>query len=200
MKFTLEIHRSFENTIIDYGIIVGDSTFILIKTGQNGSIYGYNNKYLELATTLNQKYGYTVVCSSNPTHIGTDALSDAINFIQVYAQEKHFPNYKIFFMGHSNGAYMGAVFGYKYPAIKRMLLINYPIQVNMHKVKNSLKLFNGEQVVLIFGERDTSFRYVPFLQQSLSSFIKIHTIPAADHNFTDMITEFQKLPEQYLLN
>ena len=33
--------------IIDYGIINGDKTIIFIKAGQDGSMYGYQNKYLE---------------------------------------------------------------------------------------------------------------------------------------------------------
>lgn len=35
-----------EKDTIDYGIIEGNNTILLIKVGQNGNIYGFENKYL----------------------------------------------------------------------------------------------------------------------------------------------------------
>ena len=45
------IHRKrYNEQLINYGIIYGtDKRVFLIKAGQNGSIYGYNNKYLKMA-------------------------------------------------------------------------------------------------------------------------------------------------------
>ena len=38
---------------IDYGIIEGNNNILFIKVGQNGSIYGYDNKYLKIANNIN---------------------------------------------------------------------------------------------------------------------------------------------------
>lgn len=39
---------------------------LFIKGGSGSTYYGYNNnKYLDIATTINQKYGFTVAVSSN---------------------------------------------------------------------------------------------------------------------------------------
>ena len=76
------VKRNFNNTIIEYGLINGNNTILLIKTGSEGTIYGYKNKYLELAKYVSSIYGFTVIVSSNPrTGINSNQLADAIKFI-----------------------------------------------------------------------------------------------------------------------
>ena len=53
-------------SIIRYGIIYGKNTIVFIKGGQDCSLYGYQNKYLKMAHNIHDKYGYTVIVSSNP--------------------------------------------------------------------------------------------------------------------------------------
>lgn len=56
LKFDKEIHSKFEDiAIIDYGIVEGNNIIVFIKAGQNGSLYGYQNKYIKMAKRLNQK-------------------------------------------------------------------------------------------------------------------------------------------------
>lgn len=100
--------------IIDYGIKKGNETIVFIKAGQDGSMYGYQNKYLKIANDINKKYGYTVICSSNPFD-GNNPLDNAMKVIEDYCNEEKIKNYKIYYMGHSNGALIGAWFGIKYP-------------------------------------------------------------------------------------
>ena len=58
LKFDKEIHSKFDDiAIIDYGIVEGNDTIVFIKAGQNGSLYGYQNKYIKMAKRLNKKYG-----------------------------------------------------------------------------------------------------------------------------------------------
>ena len=57
---------SFYEDNIDYGIIRGSNTIYFIKAGQNGSIYGYQYKYLEMANLIHTNSGASVICSSNP--------------------------------------------------------------------------------------------------------------------------------------
>ena len=121
------VHSQLEDiAIIDYGIIKGNEIIVFIKAGQDGTIYGYQNKYLKIANSINKKYGYTVICSSNPFD-GTNPLDNAMKVIKDYCNEQQIEKYKIYYMGHSNGALIGAWFGIKYPEIKRMLLVNGPI-------------------------------------------------------------------------
>lgn len=56
LKFDKEIHSKFEDiAIIDYGIVEGNNIIVFIKAGQNGSLYGYQNKYIKMAKRLNKK-------------------------------------------------------------------------------------------------------------------------------------------------
>ena len=102
-KYDIETSSKLnDNIIIDYGIIKGNSTVLFIKPGQNGTIYGYNNKYLKLARLVNSKYGCSIVCSSN-NYDGIDSLENAIKEIN-----KYFTNYQIYYLGFSKGASIGA--------------------------------------------------------------------------------------------
>ena len=65
-EFDEIIHKSFEEEVIEYGIIKGNNTVFFTKAGANGSMRGYEDKYLVMGVQLHNKYGYTVVCSSNP--------------------------------------------------------------------------------------------------------------------------------------
>ena len=175
------IKRNFNNTIIEYGIINGNNTILLIKTGSEGTIYGYNNKYLELAKYVRSKYGFTVIVSSNPrTGINSNQLADAIEFIDEYFKDK----YEIYYMGVSNGGLIGAWYGNNY-SFKRMLLINPPLMINYHKTKEGLQSFNNDKVSLIFGELDPSFKLVGLLDYINNDKVNYHIIKGEDHHLSN---------------
>lgn len=198
MNFDKEINSIFkENIVINYGIINGNSKIVFIKTGQDGSIYGYENKYLRIARNLNSKYGYTVICSSNPFD-GSNPLEHDFEVIEKYSVEKSFENYDIYYIGHSNGARIGMTWGYQYPKIKKMLLINSPIFINWHKLKEGLKNSSNQEIYLIYGEYDQSIKYTELLEPLLNENIKLEIINGADHNFTNMLEEFIELSEKFL--
>ena len=46
-------------------IVKGSTTMLFIKGGSGSTYYGYNNKYLDIARTINERYGLTVAVSSN---------------------------------------------------------------------------------------------------------------------------------------
>ena len=195
-KFDIEIKSNFkDNIIIDYGIIEGNNLIIFIKSGQNGSLYGYQNKYIRMAKRLNKKYGCSVVCSSNPFD-GENPLDDAMKVIEDYA--KRFDDYKIYYLGYSNGALIGAWFGTKYPKIKRMVLVNPPLMFNYYKTKEGTLSFKGESINYVFGEYDQSIGYVGLLKSLENDKIKVFIEKGQDHHFSKSDEEFQKIPEKYL--
>ena len=194
MEFDEILHKPFDGEIIDYGIIKGNNTVFFIKAGQDGSMSGYENKYLSIAHNLNKKYGYTTICSSNPFR-QLNPLDQAMEVIESYVQSP----YQVYYMGQSCGALIGASVGYQYPQIKRMLLINGPMMINWHKTKAGATKFQGEKMVFIYGENDPSFKFVGLLDLVNNPAKSVHIIPGADHNFVGMLEEFEKLPEQYLV-
>ena len=196
LKFDKEIHSKFEDiAIIDYGIVEGDNIIVFIKSGQNGSLYGYQNKYIKMARRLNEKYGCSVICSSNPFD-GNNPLDNAMEVIEDYA--KRFNDYKIYYLGYSNGALIGAWFGIKYPKIKRMALVNGPLMYNYHKTKEGALSFKGERISFIYGEYDQSIRYIELLESIENNKIKVYIEEGQDHHFSKSEEDFQKIPEKYL--
>ena len=196
LKFDKEIHSKFEDiAIIDYGIVEGNNIIVFIKAGQNGSLYGYQNKYVKMAKRLNKKYGCSVICSSNPFD-GNNPLDNAMEVIEDYA--KRFDDFKIYYLGYSNGALIGAWFGIKYPIIKRMALVNGPLMYNLHKTKEGALSFKGESINFIYGEYDQSIGYVELLKSIENDKIKVFIEEGQDHHFSKSEEDFQKIPEKYL--
>ena len=195
LKFDKEIHSNFNDEIIDYGIVEGNNIIVFIKAGQDGSLYGYQNKYIKMARRLNKKYGCSVICSSNPFD-GNNPLANAMEIIEDYA--KIFDNYKIYYVGYSNGALIGAWFGVKYPKIKRMALVNGPLMYNFHKTKEGALSFNGDMISFIYGEYDQSIGYIDLLKNMENDKIKVFVEKGQDHHFSKSEESFQEIPEKYL--
>ena len=195
LKFDKEIHSNFNDEIIDYGIVEGNNIIVFIKAGQDGSLYGYQNKYIKMARRLNKKYGCSVICSSNPFD-GNNPLDNAMELIEDYA--KIFDNYKIYYLGYSNGALIGAWFGVKYPKIKRMALVNGPLMYNFHKTKEGALSFNGDMISFIYGEYDQSIGYIDLLKNMENDKIKVFVEKGQDHHFSKSEESFQEIPEKYL--
>ena len=196
LKFDKEIQSRFKDiAIIDYGIVEGNNIVVFIKAGQNGSLYGYQNKYIKMARRLKEKYGCSVICSSNPFD-GNNPLDNAMEVIEYYA--KRFDDFKIYYLGYSNGALIGAWFGVKYPKIKRMALVNGPLMYNLYKTKEGALSFKGESINFIYGEYDQSIGYVELLKSIENDKIKVFIEEGQDHHFSKSEEDFQKIPEKYL--
>lgn len=87
-------------------------------------------------------------------------------------------------MGISNGAVLGARYGRLHPEITRMLLINGPLMINWTQTHKGIEAYQGEQIMLVYGEMDPSFQYVPILDVIKPQCeVIVKTIPKADHVF-----------------
>lgn len=196
LKFDKIVKSNLEDiTVIEYGIIEGNNTIVFIKSGQNGSIYGYNNKYIKMAKRLNKKYKCTVICSSNPFD-GNNPLDNAFTVIEKYTSK--FEDYKVYYLGFSNGALIGAYFGINYPKIKRMLLVNMPLIYDINLIKKNLNNFNNEKVTILYGSLDYSINFLENIKNIKSNRLDIKVILNEDHYFSKDEEDFYSLPEKYL--
>lgn len=196
VKFDVEINKKFsDNIIINYGIVNGNNTIVFIKAGQDGSLYGYQDKYIKMAKRLNQKYGCSVICSSNPFD-GRNPLDNAMEVIKDYATQ--FDDYTIYYLGFSNGALIGAWFGTNYSKIKRMALVNGPLMYNYHKTKQGVMSFNGEKMTLIYGEYDQSIKFTELLSLLVNDTVKLEIVKGEDHHFSKNENDFITIPDKYL--
>jgi len=181
--------EKFDQVVEDYfGVIIGSSKLVFIKTGRGGSIYGYKNKYLNMAYDIRNKYGCTVVVSANPVEYDCD-LSMEMDYI---VNEILNPEY-IYYVGVSNGAVIGAQQGWKISGIKRMLLINGPLMINLHKFIAGLQKYEGEQMCLAYGDKDPSYPYLTCFDKKNIEKVAVRVIAGADHNFAGMEREMQQL-------
>ena len=196
LKFDKEIKSNFKDiAVIEYGIVNGNNTIVFIKAGQNGSLYGYNNKYIKMARRLNEKYGCSVICSSNPFD-GNNPLDNAFEVIDDYASK--FNDYKVYYLGFSNGALIGVLFGVNYPKIKRMALVNGPLMFNYNKIKEGALSFKEENITFIYGSNDPSYGYIDLLKNIDNDKIKVDVVEGEDHYFSVSEDDFYMLPEKYL--
>ena len=195
MKFNTIINR--QN--IDYYIIKVNETILLIKPGLDGSVLGYNNKYLNLGKFINEKYGYTIICSSNPYEYANNQILYAMELIKEYIAHMNYKDYNILYFGNSNGGVIGAIEGYKFPQIKKMLLNNPPLMINFHKLKDGIEKFNGEKVVFTYGSLDQSIKFIELLNLIENDNLSYYIIEGENHNFSKNICSLDKLIETYLL-
>jgi len=180
---------------IDYGLILGNEHAIFIKAGLDGSMYGYENKYLDIADQLNSLYGYSVIVASNPSG-SKNSLKEGVSVLKKYSDSQGLALSDISYFGFSNGAYLGFTEGYQCD-FKDFLLINSPLMINYHKIKAGLAAINGHRTLIVYSEKDPSFKYAQMLSVCLAENMKIEIVPGADHQFTGMTEQFKLLPIEF---
>ena len=183
-----EMKTDFDEVIkkeeIEYGIVRGNENIVFLKAGAGGSFRGYGDKYLKMAIALHKKDGSTVVCASNPSDELSIKYDEAI-LRELINEETKAPVLK--FIGVSRGAYLGIVHLSERFKFEKLLLINMPLMLNFHKTMQHMK---DKNVTFIFGSKDPSAPYIPFLKGYCDDVVMIE---GADHKFTDMIGEFIEL-------
>ena len=188
-KFDEELRLNilkYDEVIDDmYGIVSGGEDVFFIKTEVNSSIYGYQNKYLKIAKRINYKYGLTVIVANNSSDV---TLENDFSNLDKYLKGN------IYFMGVSNGAAQAIQSEYVSAKIKKMLLVNIPLMINLHKTKEGIKNYKG-RLICVFGSKDPSFNYLPLIQDFRN--VNVAVVPNQDHNFSNG-DEFLYLPEKYL--
>ena len=188
-KFDEELRLNilkYDEVIDDmYGIVSGGEDVFFIKTEVNSSIYGYQNKYLKIAKRINYKYGLTVIIANNSSDV---TLENDFSNLDKYLKGN------IYFMGVSNGAAQAIQSEAVSSRIKKMLLVNIPLMINLHKTKEGIKNYKG-RLICVFGSKDPSFNYLPLIQDFRN--VNVAVVPNQDHNFSNG-DEFLYLPEKYL--
>jgi pimeloyl-ACP methyl ester carboxylesterase len=156
-------------------------TTVLIVPGVDGSVDGYENKYIRIAEDLLENKGVSVVRISNPfitSYHWQENLRRALEFIQ---SDKTLSDKDIRIVGHSAGASVIAQIAWEYPEISRLLLINPAEKLGFEKMQRGLDQFNGLTTIL-FGGNDPSI-------ETAKDFGKVNgvsvlTVPEASHNFS----------------
>lgn len=162
---------------------------LFIKGGSGSTYYGYNNKYLDIARTINEKYGLTVAVSSNKLFSVLDLKAELQSVFT--ALNAH---YKVLFAGVSSGAVVAIEQSPDIYDLQKLLLINPPFTISLPKVKKSLEAKKDATFNFVFGSNDPTYRFLPLLDNVKSqSPINLKIVEGADHNFKGMENEFKSL-------
>ena len=181
---------------MNFGLMEGKDTLLIVKTGSGGNIY--SNKYLKLSERIKLMYNAAVIVSDNPLNVCPEEnLALTLEIAKNY-QKKNSINL-VYYFGVSKSGQYAAMFAYKYKWITKWIALNMPIFINWHRSKQGLEqLSQSQQMFLIFGEKDPSYPYVEIIDTLKKENIKKIIVPNADHNFSSSIEEFIMLPEKYL--
>ncbi len=176
---------------IGYGLIHGNSRIVIIKAGAGGNYIGADEKYLKMARLLHDTYGCTVLCLSNYANDSFER-GDVAVIRELMAEMGG--AVELYYIGNSNGSTQGLLTATKYFDFRRMVLVNMPLMLNFHRIKEALTRADTE-IRFVFGEKDPSISYVPFLRNASSkegnlARAEIVTVDGADHNFAGMTEKF----------
>ena len=176
---------------VSYGFIRGKDKVVLIKSGLGGSCLGYKNKYLRMAHRLKSKHGCGVIVSSNPNDGEIHADTDR-NILEQFIYESGIEPHEVYFFGNSNGCIKGLELASMGVKFKRMILVNMPLMINLHKIKRCISAIPDTHVITVYGEYDPSYKYTPFINGKFDN-SELLSVPMADHNFEGHINEFTAL-------
>lgn len=168
---------------------------VIILPGVDGSVDGFENKYVRMADNITSKQRKAVVRLSNPFisyYHWEDNLREALAYVEENAQELFgTEEISIEIIGHSAGAAAAASLAWEYPAIKKLLLINTAAAVSPEKIVDGLRKYTNEAKV-IFGSKDPSLPFAAMLPEE----IQVDIIEGADHHFTgEHLETFITLPD-----
>ena len=188
--------RDFEKIIeadnFKVGFLLGSNKVLFIKTGQGGTICGYGNRYLDLASRVNEKYGFSVFVSATTI----DTKEHFQNDIQTVENILGTADFEIYYLGVSKGGLIGIWHGCDESRIVKMLSINAPLMINYHgKTLPGVKKLGVDKLTMIYGSRDPSYKYVPFVEKHTN--VKI--IEGADHNLQGLSLDFSETIQKYML-
>ena len=189
---TKEFTHVFNNDRASVGYIPGSLKVLFIKTGQGGSIYGYENKYLDLALKVNEKYGYSVFVSATNTDTKESFTSDILLVEQALGTS----NFEMYYLGVSKGGLIGIWYGADEQRIVKMVSINAPLMINFYgKTLPGIKKLGREKLSMIYGSLDPSYKYLPFVEK----YATINVIDGADHNLNGSPITLEEIVEDTLI-
>jgi len=157
---------------------------VLILPGVDGSVDGYENKYVQMADKIVKEQHKGVVRVSN--HFITsfhweDNLRQALGFIDENSKEIFgHEEVDIEIIAHSAGASVAAWLAWEYPNIKKLVLINTAAGLKPDRIIKGINQYSN-RVIFIYGSEDPSVGF----SRNLPGNTEVQIIEGADHYFSD---------------
>lgn len=207
-EHTLQWQESMNDVTVDCDLEIKvhaakSKVILLLVPGADGSVDGYEDKYITIAESIQKKHGVAVVRMANPfiTSFHWDSnLRHVLEFIEANKQDicGH-DAYELRVQGHSAGASVIAMIAHEFPAIRQILLINIAMSLQPEDIVEGLAKFKGKTTVLI-GDGDPSIEEVhniQFLDDRVN--MNIEVAKDTDHYFSgESFKQFLEAADSYL--
>ena len=188
LDYNKTIRKTVAGEQIHYGIIHGNANIVFIKVGADGSIRGYQDKYLKMAHRVHDRLGATVICASNPYIEHGHAEADRAMISKV-TSDCGFADYEVYFVGTSDGGYHNILLAQQVPQVVKLLGINTSL-IDLDDYMDKLREIPHVRKLLVYGTEDDDYGCVPVLQGLDCENLEIITVEGADHEFKGMVDEF----------
>ena len=192
---------------LDIAIHPADSEVVLLTVqGVDGSVDGFEDKYVKIAESIQEKYGAAIVRMANPfitSYHWESNIRQALNYILENAEEiTDHKDIEIRIMAHSAGAAIVAQIAWEYPEITRILLVNPATKLGIEKIKYGLSEIGGSKITVLFGSEDPSVGDVDEIAKlSEAAHIRARILEGVDHNFSgESLEAFITAPALYLFD
>lgn len=189
----LETPKSYDY-VIEVAVLKGTTDKVVINyPGAGGTLEGYENKYLKLASLIQEHIGsvvlmnnvrvptseYHTILRNNLEDVIDYSIANAVSLFGVSEPE-------IYLMGFSNGAGAVAAVAHKYPQVSKILLLAPAFGAGVEEVSKGLAEFKNE-VYIAIGKNDINVGYksgetFKGLAKN-ASLVKLEVIPDCDHQF-----------------
>ena len=192
MEFDKIISITVGGVKVRYGILVGNSKLVFIKSGSGGSYLGEKSKYLRMAHRVRERLGATVICASNPDEISTfGADCRAIR----YCISELSSGEEIYLFGASDGAYTNIGLAEHFPQTVKLLGVNSSF-IDFADLVKKLRDLPRVDKILVFGTEDKDSRkYVDGLRAEGIERLETVTVQGADHSFNGKLEEYIALAD-----
>ena len=192
---------------LDIAIHPAESNIVLLTVpGVDGSVDGYENKYVKIAESILDEHGAAVVRIANPFITSFHWESNvrrALDYINTHAREiSGNDDIEIRIMAHSAGAAIVAQIAWEYPNIEKILLINPATALGLDKMKRGLAEFGGNKITVVFGSKDPSAKDAKELSTAdETARMRTFVYDDVDHHFSgDSLKLFMHEPHAHLFN
>lgn len=177
-------------------------TILLTIPGVDGSVDGYQDKYVRMVEAFQQKHDVAAVRMANPfitSHHWESNLRRALGYIRSNLEKitGQSDGVRIAVVAHSAGASIIAKIACEYSEINELLLINPAKKLlDAGQMIHSLGALMSRTTV-VFGGEDPS---VDMADELRDGGVAVQVVEGADHNFSgEYINEFIDLPRRFFL-
>lgn len=182
--------KTINGKTIKYGFILGNEKIVFIKTGADGNINGYKNKYLRMAHRVNKRIGATVICASNPSDLGykQQVAADKATIFDTI-EERNWSKPEVYMFGTSDGAYRNLLLAKEIPQTIKLVCVNTST-FDFDDLKERLLETSQIHKTLVYGDRDDEYIYFADVKKLNLSNLTLFVIEGADHEFKGMLEEY----------